>query len=336
LYILLLFPLNYLVVHKWLRRPLAAWITFPLVLIVFGAGAVVLARARDEQGSPAVNQVELVDVDVSTRAVRGTHWATLYSPQAGRYDVEFAPRFLGAAPANGKSRLSWHGLAGSGIGGMSAGGNEFGVDSIGYRQAAADRLTGVPVLTAATKSFEARWAFELSSAPLAATLWDNEGLLGGQIVNSTGAALHSARLLYGTWAYRLRDIEPSATISIDEKLTPISVQTLITGLALGSPTGGGVEHASLVAARASIAELMNAMMFYEAAGGVRFARIPLRYEAYCDLSRQLALGRAVLVAEVSSPGSRLLNAESAQPVGTIDDQSAHVVYRFVLPVKKSE
>ncbi len=62
-YLLLLGPLNYLFAHKLLRRPWVAWITFPLLLAAFGGGALLLAGTRDASSRPAVNIVELVDVD---------------------------------------------------------------------------------------------------------------------------------------------------------------------------------------------------------------------------------------------------------------------------------
>ena len=54
--------------------------------------------------------------------------------------------------------------------------------------------------------------------------------------------------------------------------------------------------------RATADELLNVMMFYDAAGGQSFAGLPNRYQSYCDLSRLLELGRAILVAEVPAPG----------------------------------
>ena len=79
---------------------------------------------------------------------------------------------------------------------------------------------------------------------------------------------------------------------------------------------------------------MNLMMFYEAAGGLKFAQLPNRFQSDCDLSAMLkpGLGRAVLVAEVPEAGSRLIDQSSSEP---IDDDVATVVYRFVISVAMS-
>jgi hypothetical protein len=331
LYIFCLGPAHYLLVYKWRARPWLAWLSLPLVMLLFGTGALLVAKTRSPAGAASVNQLELVDVDTETGRARGTYWATLYSPQARRFDLRFAPSMFGQPVTNAEVRLSWHGLAGTGIGGMSASGNEFGFDSFGYRYAAADTLSGTPVLTAATKSLLAGW-----NAPVerlaASKLTGDGGMITGTFTNETGVPLRHARLLYGTWAYRLKDIEPGATVTVDEKVTPISIPTLISGAALGSGTSGA-ERPALQIETASTAELLGVMMFYEAAGGERFARLPLRYQADCDLSRLLALGRAVLVAEVPPPGSRLIDAETEQTLGAGDSSIGLTVVRFVLPVE---
>jgi hypothetical protein len=149
--------------------------------------------------------------------------------------------------------------------------------------------------------------------------------------------LHNARLLYGTWAYRLKDVPAGAIVEVNEGLTPISVQTMIGSLALGSSARStlGSERESLVVDQATAAQLVNVIMFFKSAGGAAFARLPLRYQSYCDLSRQLELGRAVLVAEAPVSGSRLVDAGNGQPLGDAANNSSLTIYRFVLPVTKS-
>jgi hypothetical protein len=76
------------------------------------------------------------------------------------------------------------------------------------------------------------------------------------------------------------------------------------------------------------------MMFYEAMGGSKFAQLPNRFQADCDLSGMLTpnLGRAVLVAEVPQPGSRLIDKSSGEPM---HNDATTLVTRFVIPVKMS-
>ena len=159
-------------------------------------------------------------------------------------------------------------------------------------------------------------------------------MLSGRIVNQSGLKLHNARILYGSWAYRLKDIEPNAARVFDEDTVPIGVKTLLTGLGLGRPSGTPPEsdQSKFSTAEGSVDELLNVMMFYEAAGGSGFAGLPFRYQAHIDLSRQLTLGRAVLVAEVDGPASRLHLGESLNPAGANSRIDSRTIFRFVLPV----
>ena len=76
------------------------------------------------------------------------------------------------------------------------------------------------------------------------------------------------------------------------------------------------------------------MMFYATAGGYDFAHVPNRYQSYCDMSRQLELGRAVLVAESPAAGSSIVDQVTGQSLVDNDGtNAAHNVYRYVLPVK---
>ena len=71
-YIAILFPLNYWVLNRWLKRPMLAWLFFPTAIVVFCIVAV--AVANHAKGTARhVNQLDLVDVDVVDGGeVRGT------------------------------------------------------------------------------------------------------------------------------------------------------------------------------------------------------------------------------------------------------------------------
>jgi len=333
-YIVVLFPLDYLLVHRVLRRPRAAWITFPLILLLFSAGAVWLANSRDQASGPSVNQVELVDVDQTTGRARGTYWAAIYSPVARRYDLALDVRFpFDETVAEARTLLSWNGLPGAGIGGMSASGAGLGVVSDGYGCAQGNELQDVPILTAATKSVVARWTAPAGTL-VAAQLTADGGMVVGSLTNQTGVTLQNARLLYGGWAYRLGDLAAGTRTDVDdEHLRMINLPTLVTGRAGGD--GRDVERPVLQVDRTSTEQLLDVMMFHAAAGGEGYARWPLRHQSYCDLSRLLDLGRAVLVAEVSREGSRLIDRATGKPLGDSAGNTSLTVYRFVLPVERS-
>jgi hypothetical protein len=207
----------------------------------------------------------------------------------------------------------------------------------GYRYGSEQAgLIDVPILTAATKSVLARW-----SAPVArlleVELTDEDGLATGSIVNRSGRLLRNAKLLYGTWGYRLGNLADGQRIDVGEELDLRKVKTIVAGSALATADGAAGQSREHVFApeRATALELLNVMMFYDAVGGRDFAQLASRYQAYCDLSGLLrpGMGRAILVAEVESPGSQLVDTTSGDRLGNENDFAA-VVYRFVLPVTK--
>jgi hypothetical protein len=335
-YLLLLGPLDYVVVHRWLRRPWAAWITFPLTVMLVGGAALACAEWRNGSGRERVNRLELVDIDTLSGQARGTFWATMYSPRARRFDLrlDVEPAVKDDSAVAEVLLSSW-GLPGEGIGGMDARRTDVGIVPGEYRYSPdLDSLESVPVITSATKSLLGRWTMP-AALTLEAELTDQDGLVTGSIENRTGRALRNVKLLYNGWGYRLGNVQPDRRIEIGERSSPRRVNTVVGQDALGAGAPPLSEGGVFDAQRATAKQLLMSMMFYDAAGGLGFAGLPNQYQAYCDLSRMLDVGRAVLVADADSPGSRLVQSGSNQPLGDEGD-AATVVYRFVLPVVREE
>jgi hypothetical protein len=335
-YMLFLGPLDYVAVHRWLRRPQIGWLTLPVLMLVFGGGAMALATWRKGGGDPRINRLELIDFDTLNGRARGTFWTALYSPTANRFDLLVEPpRLVAEGSADAQTLFSWWGLPGVGIGGMQAGGRDLGIVAGGYRYGPDwQSLEQVPVLSSATKSLLARWTAP-ARAMLDAKLSAHDDLVVGSIVNSAGPPMRNVRLLYGSWGYKLGDLDAGARIDIGEQLSPRRVKTIVTREALGQARfpADSPGNKGFVSEQASAMELLNLMMFYDAAGGIAFAQLPSRFQAYCDLSRMLVLGRAILVAEVQGPASRIIDIATGRAInGEAADSS--VVYRFVLPVQQ--
>lgn len=329
-YLLILGPGDYWFVHKVLRRPRAAWITFPILVLATSVGAYALANWGKGAAGARVNQVQLVDFDLVGGRTRGTYWSSLYSPDSRRFDLGLS---ADRNDSDGDTLLSCWGLTGSGIGGMDSQTVDLGFTRSGYRFAPAlDALEGVPLLTASSKSLIGRWTAEVK--PLVeARLIEEDELPTGTITNRTGGPLKNVRLLYGTWAYRLGNLADGQKFEVGSHLDAIQVRTMVARSAgvAADQLSGESERSMFFSDRASAAELANLMMFYEAAGGQAFAQLRSRYQSYCDLSRLLQLGRAILVAEAPGPGRTL--TDHGEPVNAGSDDPL-VIYRFVLKVEK--
>jgi hypothetical protein len=339
-YLLVLGPLDYLFVHKLVRRPWIAWVTLPLVVAGTSLGAMALLGAAKGGVRERMNSAELVDFDLTTGRTRGTCWATLYSPEAQRYDVALMPESPdGQRVENAQSLVSTLGLPGAGLSGMHAAGEALDVAGVGYRLTdGLSRLVGLPVLTSSTRSLLARWDSERSDndvPPFTTELSvDEDGLVVGVLSNETGVRLANACLLHGQWGYRLGDLEPGERIEVGPELSAIQVKTIVARRARPQDASHAVamERDVFLPDRASPDELLTVMMFYQVAGGPGFAGLPNRFQAECDLSRLLDLDRAILVANGPSPGSRWVDSRSGQPLESEQD-STTVVYRFVFPLK---
>lgn len=332
-YLLVLGPLDYFVVRRWLKRNMVAWLTFPLIVLLFGGMALALVDWRHAGGGGRrVNQLELVDIDLTTGLARGTLWSAVYSPVAERIDLRLEVKSPAVQDGATDVLLSFWGLPGAGIGGTQASGLEVPIAKVGYHYAEGlSELHGVPILTSGTKSLLGQWT-ATASPIIVADLIEEDGLPAGTIENRTGRPLRNVRLLYNDWGFWLGNIGADGRVTVGDEQTPRRVKTIVTQEALGRSRRG--EQAAFFADRATIKELVNLMMFYEAAGGFAFAQLPNQFQSSSDLSRTMTLGRAVLVAEVETEGSRLVDATSGDAIG--DAESAGVIYRFVLPVGDSE
>src|SRR5262249_15303817 len=133
---------------------------FPTAIVIFCIAAV--AVANHAKGTALhVNQLDLVDVDqVDGGEVRGTTWFDLFSPENAVYDLRVEPKVAGSQSQDARNPplISWLGLAGKGLGGMSSGIATAPLFDDAYtinRQKGA--IDGVPMPVWSSRPFIARW-----------------------------------------------------------------------------------------------------------------------------------------------------------------------------------
>ncbi len=87
LYLLLVGPVDYLIVHRMLRRPHLTWVTLPI--LVLGSAALATSSARKHHAEGLVSQqAALIDLDAESGALRTSLWSSFVSPETRRYRVE--------------------------------------------------------------------------------------------------------------------------------------------------------------------------------------------------------------------------------------------------------
>jgi len=120
LYLLIVGPLDFLLVHRVLKRPRATWVTFPL-LVLF-AGLLASASAGRANGSRMqANLMDVVDIDGAGGSIRQTTWSAVYSPESRRYQLAVQPdieALAGTGSAAAPPEISWFSMPETTFGGM--------------------------------------------------------------------------------------------------------------------------------------------------------------------------------------------------------------------------
>ncbi|MCG8451125.1 MAG: hypothetical protein MI725_16275, partial [Pirellulales bacterium] len=336
-YILLIGPGDYFLVHKVFRRAELTWLTFPLIVVAISVVAYWLANwMKGDQ--MRVNQVEIVDVDTLSGQVRGTAWTHFFTPEVHQYNLTFQPKSLASTDSPETQTLtSWLGMPGYRLGGMQTRGVQTSVFDSGYAyNADLSSMRKVPVQLWSTKTITARWS-STSDMTLESDLEHRAEELVGSFANTSEVGFEDCHLLYGGQAYALGKVAPGARAVIDGSNLPRRVKTMLTNATAGEVTETKVaEDGTVPFARANmdVARLAKIIMFYRAIDGFRYTNMAHRYQAFLDLSHLLAQDDlAILLCRISTTGSRWFDND--EPLGSNQDRH-WTYYRFVLPVESQE
>ena len=304
-YILLIGPGDYFFLRKVVKRMELTWITFPaIVLIVSGVAYWAAYKAKGTE--LRVNQIDVVDVDVPAKLIRGASFVNVFSPQNRDYDVAIVPRPVqggGAMPPGTETRVSWFASPDSGLRGMGGGGRSLGFGAEGYTytpSGRAERLEGVRIPIWSTKAFTARWFAPLDApgpiieSDLAPVGFDR---LGGTITNRLGVPLKGAVLAFKTRAYYdLGTIAPGETKQVEmtqDRTLAGHLKDLVPSYFF--PASNRVQSSPI-----NRYSLMQEILFRESdTSGAN--PLPSRPLHDLDLTGQLALDRPMLVAQIDRP-----------------------------------
>jgi hypothetical protein len=329
LYLVLLGPLDYFLVHRWGRRPVWTWLTLPLFVLLVAGGAYGLAQASKGERL-RMNQAEFVDVDLQSGLVRGTLWAHLYTPRHDRFSLTLRPQTAlpgSLAPQAFDGVFSWFGLPGRGLGGLDATADGLGAVE-GYRYTRNRmELAGLPLPIWTSKSLHGRWTATAEQPPIHAQLvGDSETDLTGQLTSRFEHDLTNARLYYRGRRYALGTLRPGQTFNFVRETTSVSA-----GNELRRQTTLGKAAPPYDPARRDARRVLQVMSWYDLAGGATYTGLLNRYESRLDFDHLLNAGRAVLIGETAAGGSQvILDDETAIQ----DPQGLRLVlYRVVIPVE---
>jgi hypothetical protein len=204
-YVILVGPVNYLLL-RWRRNLQWAWVTIPVITIVFSAGAFGLGYAM--RGTDLiVNKVAIVAMQRDGASYANTY-VGLFSPAQQSYEVEVDGDGL-LSPLNPEASPF------SSAAGSTGGGTVF-------VQGEPARVRGLTVNQWSMQTFvyEAPWA---DLGQITGDLWIEDGGLAGTVRNETPFTLQDAVIVLGMDFVRLGDLAPGQVADVrlqfDESLT---------------------------------------------------------------------------------------------------------------------
>jgi hypothetical protein len=337
-------PLDYLLVHKLLKRPHWTWATLPLLVAVASVSTVWLAHAAN--GNTAkLTQLDVVDIDAGRQEVTARSWATTYSTDNRLWKIETAPVRLN--PARPQTTVSWLGFPENSSGGLY---RESGFDlGRAVAQSAGDRssLSEVPFAQWSSKSLtsESLW---LSETPLieADLTSASANELSGHITHHLPFELRDWIVVYEKWIfYPHPKLGEAATIwRADQPWTPKDdrnygreLRGFLTRITVTKRNAkkGKVQEDVLVEQERydplnlEPSDILQMMTLYEAAGGKSYTGLDHHSLRTFDLSPMLSQDRAVVIARVAEPTTEWrFNGDARNPT------RHHGFVRLLLPVKR--
>jgi hypothetical protein len=321
-----LFPLEF-ALARWLRpRFEAAWVLLPLVL---GGGAIgVWFLATEWKGRETlVNKIEVIDVDLTSGAVRGHVWLGVYSPREDAYDLALSPSGQGPATINAQ-QLSWLGLPGTGLGGMNSQVGTLAQFEHGYEFEPSGSLAGVPFAAWSSKSFEAAWQSSGTASPVQLGERGSDAQPRGVFKNATRITLRDCKLLYNRRSYDVGTLAPGQSVDFGLKRSLLTIQSYLTGR---RPVGDKEQATPFEPDGSDLQRIVRAILFHDAAGGRQYTSLSNRVYDRLDLSGQLRLDRAVLLA-IGPPATRVSIKGNHSEAPKTENELAY--YRFVISVNR--
>ncbi|WP_397571033.1 hypothetical protein [Schlesneria sp. T3-172] len=344
--LLLIGPLDYLLVHRLLKRPTLTWVTFPLTACAVTVGAALLASSSN--GSVArANQLNIINYDQASSTLRSRYFVNLYSPQTAQSSLKILPHPItssatGISPAN----VSWNGVAESGFGGMlRPSGLERGA---AYEHHADGELSNIPVLQWSSKALTGeslQTVEDLVECNLKATA---TGSLTGTILHRFDTPIEDWMIVFQNRVYRhlkTRDDAQSLPLApkqvwrveqpsvFQRELRPYLTGILTMATArFGSRTTKEIVQQQSTYNTLSLDpfEVVRILTFFDEVSGDRYTGLTNLLLNQEDCSHLLKLGRAVLFGRLRQPIAGVeLNQQPLEP----DSEASFV--RLILPVEKS-
>ena len=352
LFLLVIGPLDYVIVHRVLKRPRGTWVTLPCWVVLTAVLATLLA-GRWNGDSFRINQLNVVNLDVGTSTCHQRLWTNVYSPVTERRSVS-VDSTIKPGPTESKPgptetaaarQSAWSGIPETAFGGMLRPASVH-VGRADYRLSADASIDGLPLMQWSSKPLLTEIHSTVAGLVESDLQSNGVGQLSGTVKHRFPGPIEDWFLAYGNRVYRHKKTRDSNlslplasghTLRIDQpNMFPRELRAFLMGKSVtGTPLGGAPVSD---AARKSEgydpqsrdpADILRILTFHHEAGGTKHTGLTNRLLETEDLSHLLKLGRAVLFGRLDAPIAAVqLDGKAMAP----DRETTFI--RIVLPVKK--
>ena len=234
-YIVLIGPLNYLVLRRLDRREWA-WVTMPLLIVVFSVGAFGLGRLL--KGSDTViNEIAIVRGAAGVETGLGQVYVGVFSPSRRSFDV----RVPGGALLSNPISMQQQGNLG------------LPLDILLGDPA---RLRNYEVGFGVLRGFRAETA--LPAPKIETELALSSDRMSGRVTNRSSAPLENAAIVFGSSVLPLGDLAAGATVTVDLALgANLGFGQQLSERMLGSASYSDPDRARIIQTRRTVIDQMT-------------------------------------------------------------------------------
>jgi hypothetical protein len=338
-------PIDYLIVHRLLKLPHLTWVTFPL--LVTACAWLASTWATSANGSSRLaNQLDIVNVDVSTSRAWGRHFITLYSPTTTQTSIAVQPIPLTKVSKTAPSaRVSWHGVPESSFGGMlRPTGFEQGAK---YQELSDGTISQLPLMQWSSKALVANSLQSVEGLIDADLRASPTGRLTGTLTHRFSSPIEDWMIVYKNVVYRhlkkkddtqplpfppnqVWRVEQPSVFSRELKPYLTGMITMATPR-FGETTTMDYTHHQTTYDPLSLdpAHILRVLTFHDEIGGERYTRLTNQILNDEDFSQLHRLGRAILVGRLGQPVASI-----QQDHETFEPTRQASFVRLILPVAR--
>ena len=352
-------PLDYLLINRFLGRPLLGWLSFPVITIAL---SLVLAfEARPTSGNTTgkssepvantvrCNRIEIVDIDTMAGVGRSFQASCIYSHDAAllNVNIEQSKTFSNLTESVQQALMSPFGYPGESFGGIQIAiedarmppytiplqlgtepKNE--IDNQSPSNTLTTSIVGVPLASRSSKCLATLLRFKpkLANHPGMQRRSGSE-LLQGELINPLPVDVLDGMLVYRNWAYLLPTRFPSG--GRIARVNTLRQKNFRWRLSRQTALESSTETEEWDASSADFPDRVSEMlMFHNAVGGARYTGLQDEPLSCLDLSHMLSEDRCILIGRVANELTTLAITTEESPI--IAEGESLTMIRIVLPV----